>query len=198
MNVLREGEGLLVHGSPPNAATILFDREWLAPGPLFGILVEGGRMRWSDETDPVDAASPIDLVLQLAADAALAAGSRHPVDVLGAGAVAAAVRSTVASAAAGDAPPQAVIDTTGCPSTITAALARLRRGGLLVLAGESRGRNLELNVYRSVHATGAEVIGVPRPRRAAPCGTTAALPPAVRIPPDVPIPFAPWYQIGGD
>jgi hypothetical protein len=56
-----------------------------------------------------------------------------------------------------------VVDTTGDPETIRSALDRVSDLGMVVLAGESSGRVLDLDLYSSVHRRGLFVVGVASP-----------------------------------
>jgi hypothetical protein len=59
--------------------------------------------------------------------------------------------------------PAAVIETTGAPNAIATALQRLQDLGTLVLAGESLGRQVAIDLYGDVHTRGLRVVGVSMP-----------------------------------
>ena len=91
-------------------------------------------------------------------------GRSGAVDVTGAGLVAAIARQLlggrVAAPGAAAPRPEAVIDTTGDPDRIAAATRRVADLGLVVLAGESTERQLDLDLYPDVHVRGLELVGV--------------------------------------
>jgi len=170
------------------------DAEWVggAPGAeLPAILVQ-------DEAESVRADARA-----YAAWEALAAGLTRPVeglapvDVLGAGLLAALVRERVAPPRLGrPTDPGGVVDTTGDPEQIVAATGRVVSGGVVVLGGETLGRALEINLYKDVHVRGLRVVGVPRPESAIaePAGGPVTAPVPI-APGDTP-PLAPWYVFG--
>lgn len=96
------------------------------------------------------------------ADAALAAlpVGDGPVEVLGDGALAAALRERLAARIShGSDAAGAAIDTTGDAAVIAAALARLADLGTLVLAAACEPAPLDL--YTDVHVRGLTIVGVP-------------------------------------
>lgn len=97
------------------------------------------------------------------ADAAIAAlpPDGH-IDVTGDGELAATLRSRLAARAARDADvaPAAVIETTGAPAAIAAALARLDDLGTLVLAGPPAPEPVALDLYADLHVRGLTVVGI--------------------------------------
>jgi hypothetical protein len=137
---------------------------------------------------------------------ALAAGVRDalagvelagPIDVVGAGIVAQALR---AEQPAGRRPSVVVVDLTGEPSAIVDALHRVEDGGAVLLAGNPAGRPAELDFYPDVHFRGLRVIGVPPVGRAEePSGAYASTsgveaPAQARVGGGVPL-GAPWYRV---
>jgi 2-desacetyl-2-hydroxyethyl bacteriochlorophyllide A dehydrogenase len=56
------------------------------------------------------------------------------------------------------APPDAIVEATGVPALVPAALAAVRRRGDVVLLGSSRG-SAEIDLYKHVHRNGAALIG---------------------------------------
>jgi threonine dehydrogenase-like Zn-dependent dehydrogenase len=97
------------------------------------------------------------------ADAAIAAlPPDGDVDVTGEGELATALRSRLATRLAREAEraPAAVIDTTGDPTAIAAALARLDDLGTLVLAGPAAPQPGALDLYADLHVRGLTVVGI--------------------------------------
>lgn len=171
--IIRDGRAE-IDGELPDGASAYIDREWIsagAPGRVPAIVAMGGTLRWDDGreiavTDP-DAAAFLALAA-VAHEAAEAVRDFAPalIEVCGSGLVAREVRHLVrCGAAAADAPesPMAIVDTTGDPDVIEDAMHRLADLGTLVLAGESRGRPLPLNLYTDVHVRGLELVGIGGP-----------------------------------
>jgi threonine dehydrogenase-like Zn-dependent dehydrogenase len=73
---------------------------------------------------------------------------------------------TAPRAHSGESAPAVVVDTTGDPDTIRSALDRVADGGTVVLAGETSGRTLDLDLYSTVHRRGLVVVGVASPAEA--------------------------------
>ena len=90
-------------------------------------------------------------------DAVLAALGTDAAEVVGAGALADALRARLRSPAS---PPAAIVDTTGDPATIAGALDRVDDLGTVVLAGPVPDGPVALDLYASVHVRGLTVIGV--------------------------------------
>ena len=160
-------------GGLPRGTVSYADREWLAgQGEIRALsFAPDGRVLWAGDesaqivgdSDPTLVAAGVLLhVAQEAAEAALAA-TRGAVEVIGAGLVAARVRQLVGDRSAASDPPGAVVDTTGDPAAIRSGLDRLSELGTIVLAGESSGRTLDLDLYASVHRRGLVVVGVAPP-----------------------------------
>jgi threonine dehydrogenase-like Zn-dependent dehydrogenase len=114
-------------------------------------------------TDPTVVAGRA--LLRIARDAAAAVeGGRGAAEVVGRGLVAARVRQLVGDRGRlSDQAPAAVVDTTGDPVVIRSALDRVANLGTIVLAGESAGRELDVDLYSSVHRRGLVVVGVASP-----------------------------------
>jgi NADPH:quinone reductase-like Zn-dependent oxidoreductase len=151
------------------------DREWLTGGGDGAAALSfapDGEISWlgrslgrlPESADPTAVAAGA--LLRVARDAA-AAAAEHPrgtVDVVGTGLVATHVRRlTGGRSHSGDDAPAVVVDTTGDPETIRAALDRVSDRGMVVLAGESSGRALDLDLYSTVHRRGLVVVGVASP-----------------------------------
>jgi hypothetical protein len=151
------------------------DADWVPPGggPVATLVVfPDGSAQWhDDEPRPGDASADPDfvaasLLVAVASAAVRAVADAAPVDVIGTGLIAHAVRHFLDNrvATAGDAtPPGAVIEATGDPASIVAATRRLADRGVLVLAGEPAGRRLDVDLYTDVHRRGLEIVGVGRP-----------------------------------
>jgi threonine dehydrogenase-like Zn-dependent dehydrogenase len=156
---------------------VYFDHDW----PIDGsgrhaalAFMPDGRISWSgrhqvgtlavaSEATAV-AASALMRVAQEAADAASGRHGNGLVEITGSGLVAALVRRLLGVATSDVVlDPSVVVDTTGDPEVIGSALDRVRDLGTVILAGESCGRPLDHNLYRSVHRRGLTVIGIPSP-----------------------------------
>ena len=164
----------LAAGLPPGSVSYL-DREWLkGVGSLVPALsfAPDGEVSWrgrsvgrlADGADPTTVAAAA--IVRIARDAAEAASERPHggVEVVGAGLVAMHVRRLTGDARrSGVAPPEVVVDTTGDPEAIRSALDRVSELGMVVLAGESAGATLDLDLYSSVHRRGLVVVGIAPP-----------------------------------
>jgi hypothetical protein len=164
----------LPSGLPPGTVSYV-DRDWLTeagnPVPALSFTPDGevswrgcqlGRL--AADTDPTTVAAGA--LLRVACDAAAAATGRlrGAVEVVGAGLVAAHVRRLLGDGARhSGGSPGAVVDTTGDPEVIRSALDRVSDLGMMVLAGESAGPALDLDLYSSVHRRGLVVVGVASP-----------------------------------
>lgn len=82
------------------------------------------------------------------------------VEVVGRGAVASALRSLLAGRVDRSSAPVAVIDLTGDPQELISATRRLADLGTLVLAGDSRGCPVALDLYPDLHLRGLRLVGV--------------------------------------
>jgi D-arabinose 1-dehydrogenase-like Zn-dependent alcohol dehydrogenase len=98
---------------------------------------------------------------------ALAAAAVHavppdasPVEVIGEGGLAVAARDRLSGRASSSSAPAAMIETTGEPREIEAALRRVDDLGTLVLAGPAPRRPVPLDLYADLHVRGLTVIGV--------------------------------------
>ena len=165
-----------VRSELPRGGVAYVDRDWLAGGgasiPALSFSADGdvwwcGRpvARLPAGTDPTRVfASALGGMAREAASAAV--GCRGRVEVVGDGFVAAEVRRL---AAAQERAPLAmvgaVVDTTGDPDVIRAALERVADLGIVVLAGEPAGRSLDVDFYSTVHRRGLVVAGVAGPSR---------------------------------
>ncbi|MEZ5099315.1 MAG: hypothetical protein R3C15_05830 [Thermoleophilia bacterium] len=106
------------------------------------------------------------LLAALAARAAarVPAGEPGTVEVVGEGALAALVAARLgARVAAGGERPRTIVETSGSPAAIAAALARADDRAVVVLAGEDGGRAPEVDLYADVHLRGLELVGVAAP-----------------------------------
>jgi threonine dehydrogenase-like Zn-dependent dehydrogenase len=128
------------------------DAEWAAaPGVAPAIVA----------SDPETAAAALAAV----ARNAVAVAPGEAVEVTGSGLVAAEARRLLALegrlAVDGHAAPDAIVETTGDPTAIVDATARVAYMGTIALAGESLDRRLRLDVYPDVHVRGLRLVGVP-------------------------------------
>jgi hypothetical protein len=210
-----EGAEIRLVGRMPAGSSLYFDGEWVlggAPTLLAPIVVKkDGSVGWGgqavgdvggDEPDVVAAR----LLSALAGDAsakARSAAEDGPIEVLGGGFVADSTRALLgAKPDSWKGPsirPQVIVDTTGDPETIADATRRLANLGSLILAGESRGGALALDLYADVHLRGLRIIGVDRPHLGQPGATPThdliAHPP-VEAAADRPLPSGGrWYRI---
>ena len=128
-----------------------------------------------------------------------AEGDSERVEVTGAGVLAALVRAELGTELDGGTP-DAIVDTTGDPATIAAALAKLNAGGRLVLAGEPLGRRMDIDLYPDVHTRGLWVIGAPPllARGLAPLPSAFDIPPLGQVGPTEPAESGPlWFRVVG-
>lgn len=94
--------------------------------------------------------------------------------------------------------PRAVVETTGSPVVLVDALEGVADLGVVVLAGEMGGRELDYDFYPHIHVRGLEAVGVAPPLSGT-IAWTAGRPPGV--PPwtaQVGFPLAPnqlWYRL---
>jgi hypothetical protein len=163
-----------VLGLPPGTVSYA-DRDWLTAGgdslPALSFAPDGEILWRGRGLGPLAAGSDSTTVaagalLRVARDAAAAASEHRggPVEVVGAGLVAREVRRFAGDRRrSGDTPPAVVVDTTGDPDRIRSALERVSDLGMVVLAGESSGQTLDLDLYSSVHRRGLVVVGVASP-----------------------------------
>lgn len=189
--------------------TAFFDADWLPDKGAAevcalvahdGVLSSGDyEVRIPEGLDAEDAAARA--LVHVARDAVAAVDGvvQGQVEVLGAGAVASAARALLPPR--DGFPVEAIIDTTGELAVIAAALGRLPELGTLVLAGEMRAHEMDLDLYRDVHVRGLRLVGIAnplqgRPDLAATNGT--ALPPPAEAVVAVPLPHAAlWFRMSG-
>lgn len=101
--------------------------------------------------------------LATAAVAAAASGPL-PVEVTGAGELAAAIRAELGPGEpATEERPGTIVETTGAAAEIQAALARVRDLGLVVLAAAPAADAADLDLYADLHVRGLTVVGVTEP-----------------------------------
>jgi threonine dehydrogenase-like Zn-dependent dehydrogenase len=158
----RDADGVVLEATLPPGHVAFVDGDAVdhsPSGPVQAIVVAGG------EAAPRRAAHAF-------ADAArhvldlLAERPVGPVEVAGNGLLAHLIRTSLgdpAAAGPGEAPPAAIVDTSGSPTRITDALRRLAELGILVLAGQSHGHDLILNLYTDLHRRSLTVVGAPAP-----------------------------------
>jgi hypothetical protein len=202
----------------PLGSVAYVDLDWIPPssGPVPAITVAAdAALAWCDRA-PVPAPSGIDpddaaalALVAVARDAAAVEGLPSPVDVTGNGLIARQLRMLLGDngRAAGDEPPKAIVDTTGDQAVIADATRRLADLGTFVLAGESLGGKVELNLYPDVHVRGLTLVGVAPPLQQA--AFQAAIESddpllescrelLVEVPSGAPLPLdAPWYRVSG-
>jgi hypothetical protein len=93
--------------------------------------------------------------------AAIASVPRNRVDVVGRGIVAAFARRMLGVPSPRGDVPLAVVVTTADETALIAATRRLADSGTLVLASETGGRALPLDLYPDVHVRGLRIVAVP-------------------------------------
>ena len=93
--------------------------------------------------------------------AALAAAA-GPVEVVGDGALARALRTRLGDAR--DARPAAIVETSGDGQAIQEALRRVAPLGTVVLAGPPPAGPVALDLYADLHVRGLTLVGVPPPQ----------------------------------
>jgi hypothetical protein len=92
--------------------------------------------------------------------------------------------------------PRAVIETTGDPEVILEATQTVSDLGVVVLAGESGGRHLDIDLYHDVHVRGLELAGVTPVQIADDGEEAASVPPALHAAVGSPLPRGGvWYRI---
>jgi threonine dehydrogenase-like Zn-dependent dehydrogenase len=93
--------------------------------------------------------------------AVAAVGGAASVEVMGHGPLAAAVRARLAGTGpAAWGPPAAIVEASGDPAAIRAALARVADLGTVVLAGPAPAAGTSLDLYADVHVRGLTVVGI--------------------------------------
>lgn len=198
-----------IHGDLEGGASAYLDADWIASGggPVAALVVAEGAISFG--AGPASAL-PAGMDATAAAGAALLAVAREAVAALadvpgarvavtGAGLVADRVRAAVGAGlpdglpAPGEA--AAIVETSGDPATIRAASERLATLGILVLAGESGGQRVPIDVYADVYLRGLRIVGV-APALTAPLGGPEPdLPEPVSVALGEVLPAATWYRV---
>jgi hypothetical protein len=162
-------------GALPEGATAYVDADWIprSVGEVPALVADAEGIRWNDgPAAPLSGASPDVAAAPALREVAAEAVSRVPdevarVKILGDGLVAAEARRLLGARASGggapDERPSCVLDATGDPDTILAALKDLADLGTLVAAGPLGDRALPVNLYSDIHLRGLKVIGVAPP-----------------------------------
>ena len=169
----------VVRAAIPPGWHAFVDADWLprrqgGPVPALVVSMEG-QIQWYE--DPALAMSPgwdsdawvgraFRAVADEAAEVARRAGGPH--DVRGEGFIAARVRELLglapeAAERSPDEPLGTIVDTTGDPEAIADATRSLANLGTLVLAGETPGGALGLDLYPDVHVRGLRLLGIAPP-----------------------------------
>jgi hypothetical protein len=195
-------ELLAAHDAAPADALAYADADWILPGarPAARLVVRG-----SVDVAGAERAAGIALIrLATKVQERLRAARPGGVEIVGKGLVAGVLAQLLGdrARAPGDRP-ATVVDTTGDPGAVGAAIARLDDLGALILAGEAGGRPLELDLYPDVHVRGLHVIGVGL--TPADIGSPPAVPaetldllgrwPAAALAPAAPGTAARWYRV---
>ena len=187
------------------------DRDWVPPDPglpvrALAIDAESGKGRFGDgEPLTLDSGDPdriaVRVLLDVAHEAAAAAGRLRPVEVLGSGITAAFIAAILGSSPGrqqASVQPRAIVETTGDPETIADATQRLADLGTLVLAGDAFGDSVRLNLYPDVHSRGLVIAGIRPPLASQNCEGSPALEAAAPVPVRSGEPLdldAPWYRL---
>jgi hypothetical protein len=165
---------------PPGSVAYI-DRDWLRASaqPVPSIVVQrDGGLTWcsgppievGSRSDPDTAAALV--LLAVAQEAAAAVKDLPPesVEVNGTGLIARRLRALVGKRAAELSerssqrePPGAIVETTGDSDAILDATRRVADLGMVVLAGESLGQTVEMNLYPDVHVRGLTIVGIAPP-----------------------------------
>lgn len=189
-------------------ATAFVDRDWV-PGeaasdvPALIIAADGTahlngtEVTIAEGSDPAQsAAGALSGAVQAAASTL---GSPRRVSVPGHGFLADAFRRLLAAPGEpGEGRPDAVVETTGDPGRIVAALEEVADGGRVLLAGPPAGRTVDANLYKDLHRRGLRVRGFALEHHTdAGTGVTAGWqqPGAARR--GQPLPESPWYRLDG-
>ena len=90
---------------------------------------------------------------------ALLEGCPTPIEVVGDGDLADALRSATGGGAKVE-EPGTIVDTTGTPDALADALVRVRTLGTVVLAGPVPQAGVDLDVYSDLHVRGLTLLGV--------------------------------------
>ena len=104
----------------------------------------------------------------IAAVAAAVPAGAGPREVTGDGPLAQALRARLAAAPGAGAAPAVIVETTGNPGAIRAALARVADLGTVVLAGPVTPGPVALDVYGDLHARGLTLVAMAPGADAAP------------------------------
>jgi hypothetical protein len=195
-----DATGLKLRSTVSDGACTYLDADWIAPdaGRAAALAVAPG-----DDSD--HRAGQALLAVALRAAGVVDGLPANRVEVTGSGFVAGAVRRLVGSPSmpSAESRPLAIVDATGDPQEVLQATRRLDDLGVLVLAGESAGRAIDLDLYPDVHVRGLRIVGVapasvdavPEAIPEAALAHLAAEPPA-RVREGEPLPHAGWYRIG--
>jgi hypothetical protein len=207
----------------PCGSVAYIDRDWLpsTSAEVPALIAADGALAWCDGPavqveDGVDsdtAAILAFLAVSRAAVAAVEHADPVSVEVTGSGLIAHQVRALLGNGSPESSEsarldrPIAVVDGTGDVSVIVDATERLTNLGTLVLVGESRGHELEMNLYPDVHVRGLTLVGIPPPLQESPLHALTeagdplvassrrllvTAPSAASLPPE-----AAWYRVSG-
>lgn len=204
MRLVSEPSGFGLEAELPRGAVAYIDGDWLwsAPSAEVPALV----LHPAGADPNTRAAQALARVARESVAHVLAEGRSGVVDVTGAGLVATIARLLLGerlSAHGPEAPrPDAVIESTGDPRRIDAAIRGVADLGLVVLAGESIGRRLDLDLYPDVHVRGLELLGVAAAHVSDLQDEAEPLPVPVPAPTEIPVgsqvpPSAVWYRVTG-
>ena len=163
----------------PETAIVYVDADWLASerGSIpYAAVVPGDSIVFADgrslflplppDMDADTAVARAFISVARSAAAAVEDVSADSIDVVGAGIVASATRSVPAgipNCPPAARRPAAIVEATGEAANIREACGRVEDLGIVVLAGETNRRAVELNLYPDVHVRGLTLVGVPRP-----------------------------------
>jgi hypothetical protein len=198
IEALEGPKGMALNASLAPGTVAYVDADWLPPGragPVPGIVVDDGI--------DADERGVLPLVRLSRQAIALLDGATRSVRVEGVGLVAEMVRRAVADHGVGSirtTRPTAIVDLTGDPERIIEATRLVGDLGTIVLAGESLGRRLDLDLYADVHSRGLTIRGVSTPSNRlfpdAVQGDRHAVAPPALVRAGGPIPTgALWYRV---
>ena len=181
---------------------------YAAVGPGDSIVFADGRsLPFPPGMDADTAVARALISVARSAAAAVEDVSADSIDVVGAGIVASATRSYagIPNGPPAARRPAAIVEATGEAANIREACGRVEDLGIVVLAGETNRRAVELNLYPDVHVRGLTLVGVPRPSEEDLLRTldtrseeteAACLAALTRAQSGAPLPAGTWFRIG--
>ena len=159
----------VLEGDLPFGAVAYVDADWLPSGggDVAALVVTSDRsLLWGEEAEALAPGEDAErrvassfLRLARRASDAVPVAARAACETPGRGLAAEWVRRLLDGARAEDGAPTAIVETRGDAASIAASSLRLADLGTLVLAGESAGAALPLDLYPNVHVRGLRLVG---------------------------------------